>query len=184
MLCGGRHERMQRALISRGTWQVPLTYCDSNVRKGIYSRTGAPHQATNMKHAIRWGQVCVLAIKSALLIYVAAGLLWGILLTTPGEPVPTCSTAHLKYFREPSLLRFLWWARASLWALLCIITAKVHPGWNHLSCIYFKNKTKWSSYMLSWHCVQRKQLWRVYDLLWCRALAHKHHKDFLLLITG
>lgn len=50
-------------------------------------------------------------------IYVAAGFLyWGILLTTPGEPVPTCSNAHMKYFREPSLFKILWWG--CLWRFI------------------------------------------------------------------
>lgn len=104
---GGRRKSMQRAIISRGTWQVPL-----NVREGLCSSPGGLHQARNMKHAARQAQVHVLPLSQ--LIYVAAGLPWGILLTTPGEPVPTCSTAHLEYLREPSLLRFLRWPRTFL----------------------------------------------------------------------
>ncbi len=63
----------------------------------------------HMKYAVGQGhvQVLSLAVKSVQLIYVA--LDWGILLTTPGEPVSTCSNAHPKCFREPSPFHILWW---------------------------------------------------------------------------
>lgn len=67
----------------------------------------------HMKCAIGQGQVRLdsLAVCSAAwLIYVATGLLYrGILLTTPVEPVSTCSDAHLNTSENPEPFQILSW---------------------------------------------------------------------------
>lgn len=66
-------------------------------------------------------------------MYVATGLFnLGILLTTPGEPVPTCNDAQHKYLSKPLHFQILW--RGCLWHFTYVLSqdwckqSRGHPG--------------------------------------------------------
>lgn len=196
---------------------------------------------------IKVKSAAVASLSVVMYTYVAGGwLYWGILLTTPGEPVPTCSDdAHLKDFTAAFPPRILRWGR--LWQFHpCYAMPQptkwgmnwTDPVWTTVLCLqagntYHQCELTWISSILVyflWSCFTADKqldfqqvatfksvitqtspsnltqrlcllshtcyLWNgtqgnnidvsqsADDLACCKALARKHHKDFLPLIMG